>query len=180
MGDHQRRSTHDTFVHRDRAHQRCAVLLPSSRQERCGHWSIEQRRQPGPTHGAVRTSAAGIPRDRAGVDDVDSTNVQRRGSDHPLRHPTFHEPNQRMGLHQHHDSGDGEIVHRQGLVKRHPLLLPYRRGQRCRRRNVESGDRRRSLGTRRRLLLPQLHRCRSGRSGATASDTAWLSNWARS
>ena len=52
VGDDQRRRAHNDHLHRDRFAQRSPLLLPSSCQERCRHWTIEQCRQPDPTHRA--------------------------------------------------------------------------------------------------------------------------------
>ena len=51
-------------------------------------------------------------------------------SDHPLRDPALDQPDQRVGLPEHHDPGNGEVVHRHRPAERHPLLLPRRCGQR--------------------------------------------------
>ena len=56
MADDQRRRAHHHRPHGHRSDQRHPLLLPSSRQERRGHRTIEQRRQPDPPHGAVRAA----------------------------------------------------------------------------------------------------------------------------
>ncbi len=60
MADDQRRRADHDLPHGHRPVQRHPLLLPSSCPERCGHRTIEHRRQPDPPHGAVRAVGAEV------------------------------------------------------------------------------------------------------------------------
>ena len=112
-----------------------------------------------------RTPPAGVPRQCPGRADVDAAGLDGWGGDHPLRHPTLHQPDHRLGVPHDHGRTDRTVVQRHWSHQRRALLLPDHRHQRRRDRHVQRLCQRRTDRHRRdRVLLPELHRRTTSRS----------------